>query len=121
MSIDVDIFKKVLEAIINNALPILAIFWIFERPAVTKFLKSLEPWLKANLNITVRWIKRYGAIVLSIVISTVIYYLYCVIGFDPLPASFVEWMDIILTLGAINFAGTQVLHGTRYTAKRQSN
>jgi len=87
---------------------------------VYKFLdskagKRLTAWLWWNL---VNWttgieeseIKRYTALVLSGVVSFLAYLTAMQLGFVSAPVGVVAWVDLVLALFGVSFAGSQVFH-----------
>ncbi len=102
-------FKDALMFLIENAFPILFIYWILERPFVSRWLDKIKGFVQDNLAISIAAVKRYTAIVLSIVISVGLYVMLAKLGYEELPTSLETWMDLILAIGAINFTGTQLL------------
>ncbi len=102
-------FKDALVFLIENAFPILFIYWILERPFVSRWLDKIKGFVQDNLAISIAAVKRYTAIVLSIVISVGLYVMLAKLGYEELPTSLETWMDLILAIGAINFTGTQLL------------
>ena len=102
-------FKDALMFLIENAVPILFIYWILERPFVSRWLDKIKGFVQNNFAISISAVKRYSAIVLSIVISVGLYVVLAKLGYEELPTSFEVWADLIFSIGAINFTGTQLL------------
>ena len=102
-------FAKVLIFLIENALPILFIYWILERPIVSSWFDKIQVFVQKNFAVSISAVKRYTAIVLSIVISVGLYVILAKLGYEQIPISFESWMNLIFTIGAINFTGTQIL------------
>jgi len=100
---------KVLEIIITKALPMIAVYWILERPFIDLWLNTLKDFFQEKLGLSISAVKRVIAIVASVVISVGLYSLYAGLGYAVMPNSFETWMNLILTLGSINFMGSQVI------------
>ena len=100
---------KVLEFLITKALPMVAVYWFFERPVIDALFDKMTDFWQMQLNISIRTVKRFLAIGVSVAISVGLYVLYSGLGYATLPSTFEMWMNLILTLGAINFTGSQVI------------
>ena len=103
------LLRTLIEVLIKNALPIAAIYWLLERPFIEKVLVRLSDFIQETLGISISAVKRYVAILASILISTGMYTLYAGLGYAPMPSTFEGWADLILSIGAINFTGTQLV------------
>ncbi|MFA5526505.1 MAG: hypothetical protein WC992_06755 [Acholeplasmataceae bacterium] len=108
--IELGLFRTVLEVLIKNGLPIVAIYWLLERPAFEKDLEAWKGFYEGKLGLNKSKMKRICAMVLSVVLSMGLYILYAKMVGVPLPTTFEGWGDVILTLGAINYGGTQLVH-----------
>jgi len=104
------LLREVIEFIIQNALPVTLVYWILGRPFIEAWLEMIKDWVQTNLGISVSAIKRYAAVVLSVGISLGVFALYAKLGYATLPTTFEGWANLILSLGAINFTGTQLVH-----------
>ena len=102
-------FRDIVVFLIENALPVLFVYWILERPFVTRWLDKIKGFVQDNFAISIAAVKRYSAIILSIVMSVGLYTILAKLGYEELPTSFEAWADLVVTIGAINFTGTQVL------------
>ena len=110
MTLEEGLLKTVLEMLIKNALPMIAVYWFLKRPFVLRWFKKVKPFIENELGLTTSVIKRVTSILLSVVISTILFIIYAAVGFTEFPQGFIEWADVILAISAINFTGTQVLH-----------
>ena len=104
------LLKEVLECIIQNALPMVLVYWILERPIIVGVFENLKEWVQENLGVSISAVKRYITLVLAVLVSTLVYVVYAKLGYAVLPLDFEGWANLILSLGAINFTGTQLLH-----------
>jgi len=100
---------KVLEFLITKAVPMLAIYWLFERPIIDTWFDKITDFFQMQLNISIRTVKRFLAVGVSVLVSVGLYALYAGLGYASMPSTFETWMNLILTLGAINFTGSQVI------------
>jgi len=106
--IEKGLFVRILLAIIKNGLPMVFVYWFLNRPFITEWFLKAKEFIQTKLGVSVSAVKRYLAIVLSVGISVGLYCVLAAIGWEPFPVGFEGWMDLILSLGAINFTGTQV-------------
>lgn len=114
--------KWVLEQLITKGLPMMAVWWVLEMPAVKKWFDTkVKNFIEAELGIAGPAFKRYVALLLSVVISNLLYLLYANLGYAEVPKGFEQWADLTITLGAINFGGTQILHAAFSLRKNQRN
>jgi len=102
-------FAKVLVYLIEYAVPILFIYWLLERPFVTRWLDKVKVFVQENFAVSISAVKRYTAILLSIVISVGLYVVLAKLGYEEVPVGFEAWADLVFTIGAINFTGTQIV------------
>ena len=100
---------KVLEFLITKAVPMLGIYWLFERPVIDALFDKMTDWWQMQMNISIRTVKRFLAVGVSVLVSLGLYALYAGLGYASMPSTFETWMNLILTLGAINFTGSQVI------------
>lgn len=106
---ELGLFGRVLTIVLKNGLPIVAVYWFLERPFITAWFLKNKDFFQAKLAISASAIKRYFAIVCSMGISVALYSILAAIGWETFPVGFEGWMDLILTLGTINFTGTQIV------------
>ena len=100
---------KILELLITKALPMVAIYWLFERPFIDVLFNKITDFFQVQLDISIRTVKRFLAIGVSVLVSLGLYTIYAGLGYATLPSTFETWMNLVLTLGAINFTGSQVI------------
>ena len=100
---------KVLEFLITKAVPMLAIYWLFERPIIDTWFDKITDFFQMQLNISIRTVKRFLAVDVSVLVSLGLYAIYAGLGYAVMPTTFETWVNLILTLGAINFTGSQVI------------
>jgi len=100
---------KVLEFLITKAVPMLAIYWLFERPIIDTWFDKITDFFQMQLNISIRTVKRFLAVGVSVLVSIGLYAIYAGLGYAVMPTNFETWCNLVLTLGAINFTGSQVI------------
>ena len=105
---EMGLFGRVILALLKNGVPIVFVYWLLNRPIVTEWFLKCKDFLQTKLGISVSAVKRYLAIVLSVGISIGLYSVLAALGLEQFPKDFQGWLDLIFTLGAINFTGTQV-------------
>jgi len=100
---------KVLEFLITKAVPMIGVYWLFERPVIDALFDKMTDWWQMQMNISIRTVKRFLAVGVSVLVSVGLYTLYAGLGYAVMPSTFETWCNLILTLGAINFTGSQVI------------
>ena len=100
---------KVLEFLITKAVPMLGIYWLFERPVIDALFDKMTDWWQMQMNISIRTVKRFLAVGVSVLVSLGLYAIYAGLGYAVMPTTFETWCNLVLTLGAINFTGSQVI------------
>jgi len=100
---------KILELLITKALPMVAVYWLFERPFIDALFDKMTDFFQEQLDISIRTVKRFLAIGVSVLVSVGLYTMYAGLGYATLPNTFETWANLVLTLGAINFTGSQVI------------
>ena len=101
--------KQMLEFLITKALPMIGIYWLFERPIIDALFNRMTDFWQMQLNISIRTVKRFAAVGISVLVSLGLYAIYAGLGYASMPTTFETWVNLILTLGAINFTGSQVI------------
>ena len=101
--------KWLLEKVVQNGLPMLIVYWILERPFIAAWLLGLKDFFQEQLGISLALVKRYSAILLSVGISVGAYAMYAGLGYADMPVGFEAWSTLVITMGAINFTGSQIV------------
>jgi len=101
--------QKALEALLTKGLPMLAVYWLLNRPVIQGWFERLEPWFLTHWDLKLSVVKRVTAILASVVLFLIAFAVYAALGYAPWPAGFEGWADLVLQ-GFLVFAGSQVVH-----------
>lgn len=105
------ILREILLLVLTNGLPMVGVFWFMERPFVTRWFERLAPHIQNDWGLSVKTVKRLTALVLAVVVSTPLYVLTAAFGYVVMPHTVEEWLNVIISLGLINFGGSTTIHG----------
>jgi len=109
VEIEAGLLQTVLVFAIKNALPMIGVYWILERPFILRYFNSIQGFVQDQLGISVSAVKRYVAILISILVSTGLYVALASLGYAVKPEDFEAWAGVIISVSMINYAGTQVI------------
>ena len=113
-----DLLKEVLEVLLKNGLVMVGVYWLMERPFMQRLFDKVKPFLERELDIPVSVFKRYVSMFVSVGLSVSIFTVYAAFGYDQIPVNLSEWLNLALTLGSINWAGSQIIHAKDLKFKR---
>lgn len=104
------LLREVLLIVIQNAGPMVGVYWLLERPFMDRLFGKASAFIQDELGLSVAAVKRWTALLISTLVSTALYVLLAALGYEVMPITFEQWANVVLTVGAINFTGTQLIH-----------
>lgn len=109
MMFEEGLFIDLLMRAINGGVAALAVYWFLEQP----FAEGIMDWLRViseGLTASKKQVKRYFALVVATILSVGLYSLTVAAGVAEFPLDWVAWLDLIIWLGGLTFAGSQMVH-----------
>lgn len=102
--------KELIEWVLTRGLPMVAVYWVLERPTITRWFNNAKTWFEIEMAVNISTVKRLVAMVLSLVLSVGVWSIYAGLGYATFPVGFEGWINLLISLGTIVFTGSQVLH-----------
>ena len=102
--------KDLLELLFTKGLPIVGVYWALNRPFLLKLLDKSASFFELQMGLKLSVVKRVVAMVLSVGLSVAAFSIYAALGHSVFPVGFEEWVNLIIYLSTVTYAGSQVVH-----------
>lgn len=109
MEFETGLFKEFLIRFINSGLSAIVVYKLFSQPFMDKIVAGIEG-ASESTTFSPSAVKRFFVIGAATLLSVGAYALTGAFGWSAFPETVVGWIDLVIWLGGLAFAGSQAFH-----------